>query len=127
MNKVALITGGSRGIGFGIATHLAQAGFDLAINGIRDESQVVDVLKDLRSKGSDVIYAQGNLASSSERKEIISKTKKYFGRLNLLVNNAVWHHVSVAIYWRLPKKVSTKLFSTNLKALTSSHSWRPTG
>src|SRR5882762_5348492 len=88
MNKVALITGGSSGIGFGIATHLAQAGFDLAINGIRDESQVVDVLKDLRSKGSDVIYAQGNLASSSDRKEIISKTKKYFGRLNLLVNNA---------------------------------------
>ena len=37
MKRVALITGGSRGIGFGIAKHLAQNGFDLAVNGVRDE------------------------------------------------------------------------------------------
>jgi 3-oxoacyl-[acyl-carrier protein] reductase len=88
MRKVGFITGGSRGIGLGIATHLASAGFDLAINGVREESAVGDVLKDLRSKGSEVIYVRGNLASSSDRKEMIARVRKHFGRLNLLVNNA---------------------------------------
>ena len=73
MKKVALITGGSRGIGFGIAIHLAKAGFDLAINGMREEQQVD--LSSLRAK-TNVIYLRGNIASSSDRKEIISKTKK---------------------------------------------------
>jgi NAD(P)-dependent dehydrogenase (short-subunit alcohol dehydrogenase family) len=45
MKKNAFITGGSRGIGLGIAECLAQEGFDIAINGVRDESQVLDVLK----------------------------------------------------------------------------------
>ena len=88
MKKVALITGGSRGIGLGIATHLANAGFDLAINGVREEHLVNDVLKDLRSKGAEVIYVRGDLASSSDRKAMISKVRQHFGRLNLLVNNA---------------------------------------
>lgn len=88
MKKTALITGGSRGIGLGIAEHLAAAGFDLAINGVREESAVNDVLKDLRSKGADVIYVRGNLASSSDRKDMIAQVKKHFGRLNVLVNNA---------------------------------------
>lgn len=88
MNKVAFITGGSRGIGFGIASHLAKVGFDLAINGVREESAVADALADLRKSGSDVIYVRGNLASSSDRKDMIAKVKKHFGRLNILVNNA---------------------------------------
>jgi NAD(P)-dependent dehydrogenase (short-subunit alcohol dehydrogenase family) len=88
MKRVALVTGGTRGIGLGIATHLAAAGFDLAINGVREESLVTDVLKDLRSKGVDVIYAQGNLSSSADRARIISTIQKHFGSLNLLVNNA---------------------------------------
>jgi NAD(P)-dependent dehydrogenase (short-subunit alcohol dehydrogenase family) len=88
MRKVGLITGGTRGIGLGIATHLAAAGYDLAINGVRDESAVKDVLKELQSKGCEVIYVRGNLASSADRREMISKVKTHFGRLNLLVNNA---------------------------------------
>lgn len=88
MKKVALVTGGSRGIGLGIATHLALAGFDLAINGVREESAVKDVLKELQAKGSDAIYVRGNLASSADRKEMIARVGKHFGRLNLLVNNA---------------------------------------
>ena len=44
MKKVAFVTGGSRGIGLGIAQHLAQSGFNLAINGVRDEQSVEEVL-----------------------------------------------------------------------------------
>ena len=56
MKRVALITGGSRGIGFGIAKHLAQNGFDLAVNGVREEKAVADALQELRNAGADVLY-----------------------------------------------------------------------
>jgi 3-oxoacyl-[acyl-carrier protein] reductase len=88
MKKVALITGGSRGIGLGIAHELASNGFDLAINGVRDEASVVNVLNDLQAIGRQVIYCQGNLALSDDRKSIIQKVKDHFGMLNVLVNNA---------------------------------------
>jgi 3-oxoacyl-[acyl-carrier protein] reductase len=86
MRRVALITGGSRGIGHGIAMHLANAGFDLAINGVREE-HLVD-LSSIRAHKTDVIYVRGNIASSSDRKEMISKVRQHFGQLNILVNNA---------------------------------------
>ena len=61
MKRVALITGGSRGIGFGIAKHLAQNGFDLAVNGVREEKAVDDDLQVLRNAGADVLYCQGDV------------------------------------------------------------------
>ena len=48
MRRVALITGGSRGIGFGIARELAQNNFDLAINGTRSAAEVENALKELK-------------------------------------------------------------------------------
>jgi 3-oxoacyl-[acyl-carrier protein] reductase len=88
MKKVALITGGSRGIGLGIARELATNGFDIAVNGVREESAVGGVLEELQKTGAQVIYCQGNLASSSDRKAMIEKVSNTFGRLNVLVNNA---------------------------------------
>ena len=87
-NKVALITGGSRGIGFGIATALAKNGFNLAINGMRPAEDVADVINTLKSSGVDVIYCQGNISSSLDRENIIQQIKTHFGKLNVLVNNA---------------------------------------
>lgn len=88
MKKVALITGGSRGIGFGIAAHLAKNGFDIAINGVREESAVQDALKTLKDLGAQVIYCQGSIASTTDRKKIIQQVNDRFGKLNVLVNNA---------------------------------------
>lgn len=88
MKKVAFITGGSRGIGLGIAEHLALKGFDLAINGVRAEEAVADVLLHLQALGAKVIYCQGDIASSEARAAMLSKIKLHFGRLNVLVNNA---------------------------------------
>src|SRR5688500_19034762 len=88
MNKIALITGGSRGIGLGIAQELSKNGFDVAINGVRPESAVQDVLKDLRRNGNAVIYCQGDVSSSIDRKNMVQIVKDSFGRLNVLVNNA---------------------------------------
>lgn len=88
MKRVALITGGSRGIGLGIAQHLAKNGFDIAINGVRDEAAVSEVIQSLESVGSHVIYCQGSISSTEDRKKIIQKVKDRFGRLHVLVNNA---------------------------------------
>lgn len=85
---VALITGSSRGIGLGIAEHLARKGFNLAINGIRDEAAVAPVLAQLRQAGVDVIYCQGSVADANARAAILAKVREQFGQLNLLVNNA---------------------------------------
>lgn len=88
MKKVALITGGSRGIGLGIAQKMAEAGFDLAINGMRNESDVVEVLESLKKLGTDVIYCQGDISKKEDRNGILEKIQNHFGKLNVLINNA---------------------------------------
>lgn len=88
MKKVALVTGGSRGIGLGIAKCLANNGFDLAINGMRAEEDTADSLDELRSLGVEVAYCRGDVADSAQRQNIFDIINKKFGRLNVLVNNA---------------------------------------
>jgi len=88
MKKTALITGGTRGIGLGIAKQLAENGFDIAVNGVRPEDSVKDVLKELSSAGAHVLYCQGDIGSTDDRKKILQQVKKHFGKLNILVNNA---------------------------------------
>jgi len=88
MKRVGLITGGSRGIGFGIATQLAANGFDLAINGTRSAAEANDSIKKLNDFGNDVIYCRGDISSSPERENIINQVKDHYGKLNVLVNNA---------------------------------------
>lgn len=88
MKKVALVTGGSRGIGLGIAKCLAKNGFDLAINGMRAEEETIDSLNELRELGAEVIYCRGDVGDQAERREILDKIKAHYGRLNVLVNNA---------------------------------------
>jgi NAD(P)-dependent dehydrogenase (short-subunit alcohol dehydrogenase family) len=88
MKPVALITGGSRGIGFGIAQRLAAAGYDLAINGVRDAAAVHDNLRELEAAGAKVLYCQANIADADARKQMLQQVRDFFGRLNVLVNNA---------------------------------------
>ncbi len=88
MAKVALVTGGSRGIGLGIVTQLASQGFNIAINGVRPVEGVTDVLASIKALGVDVIYCQGNVALSADRAKILQEVKDHYGQLNILVNNA---------------------------------------
>lgn len=88
MNRVAFITGGTRGIGYGIAVELARNKFDLAINGMRPASEVENIVNDLKAYGADVIYCQGDIASTQARELMIGQIKQHYGRLNILVNNA---------------------------------------
>lgn len=88
MRKVALITGGTRGIGLGIAKKLAQEGIDLALNGVRPESEVFAVLEELRKIGVRVEYFPGNIAEKADREIVVNGLKRKFGKINFLVNNA---------------------------------------
>lgn len=85
---VALVTGGTRGIGLGISRHLAAEGFDLAVNGMRDAAAVGDVIRELERTGATVMYCRGNLGVSDDRQRMIAEVQKKFGRLQVLVNNA---------------------------------------
>ncbi len=88
MKPVALVTGGSRGIGLAISKQLCENGYNVVFNGVRDEEEVEDVLNTLRSTGADVIYCQGDISSESDRESIMDEVKSHFGKLNVLVNNA---------------------------------------
>lgn len=86
--RVALITGGSRGLGLGIAQQLAERDFNLAINGRRDEQSVTEVLQQLRDSSTEVIYCQADVADAASREAMVDQVRDAFGRLDVLINNA---------------------------------------
>jgi NAD(P)-dependent dehydrogenase (short-subunit alcohol dehydrogenase family) len=84
----ALITGGTRGIGLGIARALASDGWDLLLSGVRDRSEVAPVLEDLQTLTPHVHYAAGDISQAAGRNTILEAVRTRFGSLNALVNNA---------------------------------------
>lgn len=84
----ALVTGGTRGIGFGIAHALAREGWDLAVCGVRPESVVTSALDDLRSHGARVQYFSADMASPGERARLVGEIRDRCGVISALVNNA---------------------------------------
>lgn len=88
MRPVALVTGGSRGIGLAICEQLYRAGFDLAINGVREEAEVRDLLDGFDASGTRAIYCRGDIGSRLDREAIVDRIRLQLGRLNVLVNNA---------------------------------------
>ena len=88
MNRVALVTGGTRGIGLGVAEQLADEKWDLALMGMRPEEELAETFAGLRARGIRAIYCRGNVAETADRAAALARVKAEYGRLNLLVNNA---------------------------------------
>ncbi|MCK0162962.1 3-oxoacyl-[acyl-carrier-protein] reductase [Marinobacter sp. S6332] len=86
--KVAIVTGGSRGIGRHIALKLAQRGADVAINYRSRQSDAEDVIKELEEIGVRAMAIQANLANKPEARGVIREVNKQWGRIDILVNNA---------------------------------------
>ena len=86
--RVALVTGGTRGIGLGCARALAAARFDLALVGVRPEAEVEGPLGELRGAGAEVLYVAADIGEDDAADRIVGAVRDRFGRLDVLVNNA---------------------------------------
>lgn len=84
--RVALVTGGRRGIGLGIANALAQEGFRLAVCGLNEGPG--DALAALAEQAAELLYAQCDVGHTEDRRRLIETLRTRFGSLHVLVNNA---------------------------------------
>ncbi|HKQ36440.1 MAG TPA: 3-ketoacyl-ACP reductase [Verrucomicrobiae bacterium] len=88
MNPVALITGGSRGIGRGIALELARIGHDVLINYAGNEAAARDTAAECAKQGRRAEIFRADISKANDRRELVQFCRKTLGRLDLLVNNA---------------------------------------
>ncbi|MBN1541896.1 3-ketoacyl-ACP reductase [candidate division KSB1 bacterium] len=86
--RVALVTGGARGIGFGIAQKLAEIGLDIVIDDIHPPEAVAENLAKLTELGVRAHYIQADISRQEERQSLVKEIKREFGRLDVLMNNA---------------------------------------
>jgi NAD(P)-dependent dehydrogenase (short-subunit alcohol dehydrogenase family) len=86
--RVALVTGGARGIGFAVAQALAREGFDLALCGVRGGAAAGPALETLGKLGARTLYVQADVSDRAARQRLVAGVEETFGRLHLLVNNA---------------------------------------
>ncbi len=87
-NKVALITGASRGIGRAIALSYAKNGAKVAINFAGNEEKAQSVVDEIQSLGGEAIKIKANVSREDEVKAMIKEVVQTFGSLDILVNNA---------------------------------------
>lgn len=87
-NKVAIVTGGLQGIGKCCSMKLAKAGYNIAINDIREEADAQESLKEISDLGVKVFYAKANVTVPEEAEEFVKKVVENLGRIDVLVNNA---------------------------------------
>ena len=87
-SRIALVTGGTRGIGLGIARALARDGWSLALCGLRSREAVSGVIEELRADGGEAEYWPADISSSGDRADLLASVVSHFGVLHALVNNA---------------------------------------
>jgi NAD(P)-dependent dehydrogenase (short-subunit alcohol dehydrogenase family) len=111
--KKALVTGGSRGIGHGIAICLAKQGADVAVNYVSSKDQAEQVVSELKNLGRDSFSVQADVSKSEEVKRMFEEIKTKWGKLDVLVNNA--GVLNFAPFEQLTEEQWDKVIDTNLK------------
>lgn len=86
--KVALITGGSRGIGRAIAIRLAEQGADVVVNYVRHKRDAGDTAQEVEKLGRKCLLVKANVANSDDVVKMFDNIAKEFGHLDILVSNA---------------------------------------
>lgn len=115
MNRIALVTGASSGIGKDIALKLARDGFDVAVNYNSQEEKALQVVKTIQGMGKKASAIKADISDLKEADRLVRDTIRIFNRIDLLVNNA-------GIMNRNDFKNSTeeiwdKVMDTNLKSV----------
>src|SRR5476649_2079619 len=87
-NKVAVITGASKGIGASIAKHFAAEGASVVVNYSSSKEGADRVVAEIVAAGGKAVAVKANVAKPAEIAHLFAETKKAFGRLDILVNNA---------------------------------------
>lgn len=88
MKKTAIVTGGSRGIGFATAKQLGEDGFNIVIVDRSPQEDRRENLAVLTEQGIDWLYISGDICSAEDRQRVVSETVERFGGIHVLVNNA---------------------------------------
>ena len=88
MNKIALVTGASRGIGRGIALELAREGWDVCVNYANSQQAAEEVAQQIRAMGRRAVAVQADVADSAAVNAMVQTVEAELGPVSLLVNNA---------------------------------------
>ena len=89
--QVAIVTGGSRGLGRAIALLFAQAGANVVVNYVKNKTAAEELKEAAERYGVEVLVEQGNIANYADCKRILENTLRQFNKVNILVNNAgIW-------------------------------------
>lgn len=115
MSKVAIITGSSAGIGYAIAETLAKAGLSVIVNG-RTAELLEEAESAIELMGGKVLAVQADASEENGIKQIIKEAKNYFGRIDILVNNAATVGVGYSVE-NMPVEVWDDVLNTNLRAV----------
>jgi len=113
VDKVAVVTGGSRGIGRAIALELAVQGFKVAVNYRSQEAQAQKVVETIRGMGGEAMAIQAHVASSRDVEEMASRVKEAWGSVGVLVNNAGITRDNILV--RMKEEEWDQVLETNLK------------
>jgi len=114
-NKIALITGGSRGIGRAISLTLAEAGATVVVNYLRKKSAADELDQLMQSKGLSCRFIRANVEDEAEIDRLMGEITHEFGRLDILVSNAVFGVVKPVT--EIKRKHWEKTLNTNAAAL----------
>jgi 3-oxoacyl-[acyl-carrier protein] reductase len=114
-NQVAVITGGSRGIGRAAAILFARAGADVVFDFQKDVKSAKDVAQEIQKLGRRAIAVQGNIAEDQHCRDLIRTAAENFGSIDILVNNAgIWTYAPIA---EMPEEVWRTTIEINLSGL----------
>jgi 3-oxoacyl-[acyl-carrier protein] reductase len=114
-NKVAVVTGASKGIGAGIAKALAAEGASVVVNYGSSKEGADRVVAEIAEKGGKAVAVQGDVAKAADVQRIFAETTKAFGRLDVLVNNAgVYQFAPLA---EITEEQFHRQFNTNVLGL----------
>jgi 3-oxoacyl-[acyl-carrier protein] reductase len=114
-NKVAVVTGASKGIGAAIAKGLAAEGAAVAVNYASSKEGADRVVAEIVKAGGKAVAVQGDVSKASDVQRIFAETKKAFGRLDVLVNNAGVYELAALA--EITEQQFHRLFNTNVLGL----------